>query len=150
MTVATHILTSTDFSNTSDFGVREAAKLAKLTGAKVTLVHVFEPGPPMVADGVGVSGSLGNDNEIITAARRSLERVRDKDLRGVDNVEIELLQGSSASATLCEYAEKNGIDMIVLSTHGRTGLAHLLIGSVAERVVRHASCAVMTIRAPEE
>ena len=103
----------------------------------------------MVADGVGVGGSLGNDNEIVTAARRSLEHVKKKDLEGVENVHLELLQGSSASATLCEYAEKNNVDMIVMSTHGRTGLAHLLIGSVAERVVRHAHCAVMTVRAPD-
>jgi nucleotide-binding universal stress UspA family protein len=51
--------------------------------------------------------------------------------------------------TIVDYAADNGIDLIVMGTHGRTGMAHLLLGSVAERVVRTAHCAVLTVRTPQ-
>ncbi len=56
-----------------------------------------------------------------------------------------LVLGTNAAEGICNYAEKVGVDLIVLSTHGRTGLGHLLIGSVAEKVVRHAHCPVVTV-----
>ncbi|MFT5358234.1 MAG: universal stress protein A, partial [Polyangiales bacterium] len=61
-------------------------------------------------------------------------------------VKIDALQGLSAAATICDYAKQHAVDYIVLATHGRTGLKHMLLGSVAEKVVRHASCSVFVVR----
>ena len=75
-----------------------------------------------------------------------MERLRDERLSGVPGVEFSIKQHPSAAEGICEAAVEAGADLIVLSTHGRTGLAHMLIGSVAERVVRHAPCPVLTLR----
>ncbi|MCZ7684405.1 MAG: universal stress protein [Sandaracinaceae bacterium] len=67
---------------------------------------------------------------------------------GVAKTKTALIVSTNAAEGICNYAAKENVDLIVLSTHGRTGLAHLLIGSVAEKVVRHAPCPVLTVRAP--
>ena len=64
-------------------------------------------------------------------------------------IDSEVLFGHGAR-TIAEYAAERGIDLIVIGTHGRTGFAHLLLGSVAERLVRTAPCPVLTVRHPEE
>jgi nucleotide-binding universal stress UspA family protein len=63
-------------------------------------------------------------------------------------VETRLLQGY-APTEICNFADENAFDLIVMGTHGRRGVKHLLLGSVAERVVRTASCPVLTVRAPK-
>jgi nucleotide-binding universal stress UspA family protein len=63
-------------------------------------------------------------------------------------IETLVVWGGNPPSEICVFAARQGVDLIVMGTHGRTGLAHMLIGSVAERVVRHAPCSVLTVRAP--
>ena len=84
--------------------------------------------------------------EFEESVRREMARLRDAHLAGVGEVELMIEQHASAAEGICEVAETSGADLVVLSTHGRTGLSHMLIGSVAERVVRHAPCPVLTLR----
>jgi nucleotide-binding universal stress UspA family protein len=143
------ILVPTDFSPAASFGLRKAAELARETGAKVTVCHVLDPSPlaPYATRGDAAT-QLDVEQDVEKAIHEALTEVVRTYFPDVAKAKTALIIGSNASDAICHYAEKEDIDMIVLSTHGRTGLAHLLIGSVAERVVRHAACPVLSVRAP--
>jgi universal stress protein A len=148
MSFASHILVPTDFSHASELAAQAAALLAKQFQAKVTLVHVHDPDalrPPVT---IGWSGAQQSAlvSQVEDAVEKSFAELVGKHFDGVEHVSRAILHDASAAHGICRYAEKVGADLIVISTHGRTGLAHLLIGSVAERVVRHASCPVLTLR----
>jgi len=131
------IVVPTDFSVCSMHALRYAERLARRYGAEVVLVHV-DP-TLLVSSDVLVSRR--------TALRKELEDV--VALLGTDGVRTraELRAGAPADEIL-SAAEREGADLIVMGTRGRTGLAHALLGSVAENVVRRASCPVLTVRDP--
>ena len=142
------ILVPTDFSEASELAVDAARILALQNEAKVLLIHVFDPVPlaPIATRHVGAVGQQHLEADLEASIQEALERLRHEKLGDVQDVRTELVLGSSPANTICEYAEKQGVDLIAISTHGRTGLSHLLIGSVAERIVRHAPCPVLTLR----
>jgi len=152
MSLTKNLLVSTDFSPASMLAVDAAAKLASAFGAKVTLAHVFDPAPlaPAPASQLTTAEQLQVEQSYEHRLHEELERVRDEKLDALDDVKVALILGKNAAESLCRYAEKEQIDLIVIATHGRTGLARMLIGSVAERVVRHASCPVLTLRSQLE
>jgi nucleotide-binding universal stress UspA family protein len=138
---AKKILFPTDFSPASEAALEWATALARDTGATLLIVHVEEP--PMAYGGgeLYVVGEEVDRDEL----RRALAKVMPTD----PSVPAEhlLLVGDPASA-LVQTAEKENVDLIVMGTHGRTGLTRLLMGSIAEAVVRRANCPVLTIRQP--
>ena len=147
MTFATHILVPTDFSEASRLGTDAAAMLAERFGAEVTLIHVQND------DALRPPANLGYIPERRAELAREIEVEVDAQLRALlettfAKVEAKAVrvEDSSPARAICAHAEKVGADLIVIATHGRTGLKHLLIGSVAERVVRHASVPVLTLR----
>ncbi len=148
MPFATHILVPTDFSQASELAVDAAAMLARQLGVKLTLVHVHDPDAlrPPATIGWNKSQQEGLEAEIERAVARSFAELKQEHLKGVEVADTVVLHDSSPPHAICSYAEKIGADLIVIGTHGRTGLKHLLIGSVAERVVRHAPCPVLTLR----
>jgi universal stress protein A len=140
------ILVPTDFSPASALALDAAALLAKQFSARVTLLHVFDATPFTLYGGpIGAPGVSGVGPDIEARIHGELTRARDEHFAGL-NAETALVLSTSPSEAICELAKKIGADMIVIATHGRTGLTHLLIGSVAERVVRHAPCPVLTLR----
>lgn len=132
------ILCPIDFSTNSEQALAYASKLARESHARLHLVHVYEP-PLTYTD--------PNEGFVPPADMRPqmelLEGIRPTD----DSVAFrrEFIVGYAPDALL-EYAEKHEIDLIVLGTHGRTGLSRLLMGSVAEAIVRRAPCPVLTMR----
>jgi universal stress protein A len=143
----TRILVPIDFSRHADAAMRYALELARPFQAAVHLVNVVED--PLAA---GVWSS-----EIYTADIEELQinlvRDAEKRLRGcvppdAGTVTTEVRRGPAAKQIL-ETAYERGADLIVMGTHGRTGLAHVVMGSVAEKVLRLASCPVLTLHAPE-
>jgi nucleotide-binding universal stress UspA family protein len=144
------ILAPTDFSPASALALDAAAILARQFGATVALLYVYDPtllSPLYALPGAGtILETVPQTPEFERSARHEMERLRDQHLAGVAAVEILIKQHANAAEGICEVAGAAGADLIVLSTHGRTGLAHMLIGSVAERVVRHAPCPVLTLR----
>jgi universal stress protein A len=145
MTIS-RILVPTDFSPDADAALTYASELAAVVGASVHLLHVVED--PLAA---GVWSS-----EVYTAeiAGLQINLVRDAEQRlghyegaATGRLTTEVRTGPAARAII-DVAKDKGIDLIVMGTHGRTGLAHALMGSVAERIVRHASCPVLTLRRP--
>ena len=81
-------------------------------------------------------------------AQHLLQELRRRGETAFGDIELKtaVVLNANAAVGICDYAAKEEVDLIVLSTHGRTGLSHMLIGSVAERVVRHAPCPVLTLR----
>ncbi len=144
-----NILVATDFSDASRHGLAKAAELAREVGAKITICHVLDPSPfaALAARG-GAAEQLQHEQDIETAIHHALAELVDEFFEGVEEPKTTLIMSPNAAQGICHYAEKEDVELIVLSTHGRTGLAHLLIGSVAERVVRHAPCPVLTVRSP--
>jgi len=132
------ILTTTDFSDASWVGVDYAVELAKETGAALRVIHVFDPAPfaPIATRGQAWHTDIEPEQDIENRIREELARVRQQRLAGLENAKTEMVAGENAAKAILEHAKENDIDLIVLSSHGRTGLAHFLVGSVAEKVVR--------------
>jgi universal stress protein A len=143
-----HILAPTDFSDYSKQALRDAFELAQIFGAKLSLLHVLEPSPYL---GEFTPPTMGEEllGELERQASAELARVLPEAQQATIEVTRAVVMGSP-SLKIVETAEAAHVDLIVMATHGRTGLSHLLIGSVAERVVRTAPCPVLTIRPPAE
>lgn len=151
MSITQSILVSTDFSDGAHHGLVKAAELAVEVGAKVTVCHVLDPSPlaPIAARGAA-AGQFDDEQDLERAIHDALGDVARKYFADVDEVKTTLIMSPNAAQGICHYASKEDTDLIVISTHGRTGLSQLLIGSVAEKVVRHAPCPVLTVRTPFE
>jgi nucleotide-binding universal stress UspA family protein len=139
------ILVPTDFSEPADAALTYAIDLAANLGATVSLVHVFDD--PFAGGGVYTGEYVPMPAEmraeIVADLRRRLADAVSK--RGHSELNPELLIGPTAR-TIVDGARERNVDLIVMGTHGRGGLAHLLLGSVAERVVRSAACPVLIVR----
>jgi nucleotide-binding universal stress UspA family protein len=133
----TQILVPTDFSPQADAALAEARALAAEFGATLHVLHIFE--------NVFLRAVVGNPRDLEAAAQRQLdERLTPEDLR---RGAVAALETSDEPAKeIVQYARETGIDLIVMGTHGRTGLPHVLLGSIAEHVVRTAPCPVLTLR----
>ena len=135
----------TDFSDASGTAISQVKEMVEQFGGVLHLVHVLED-IPYVADFSWNPGPAGELREKRTAAvRQALAEWREKMGLTVDECETVILHGTP-SLEIVEYARAHGAFMVVMATHGRTGLSHLLLGSTAERVVRLAECPVLTVR----
>jgi universal stress protein A len=150
MNLPTHVLVATDFSPASAPALEAAAAQARASGGKLTLIHVYDPSPMVPPAAIPAPRKMEESiaQEIGAKVQAELDRLRGEKLADIANVEAVSVRHANAAFAICDHAEKNGVDLIVVGTHGRTGLSHLLIGSVAERVVRHARCPVLTVPAP--
>ena len=144
------ILVPTDFSETSDGALEYAYQLAEQFGASLQLLHVLDD--PFVTEGLAAEAYMTEAPVLRTAmlrdAQEKLARRAVARKPGALTIDTEVLFGHGAK-TIAEYAATTAADLIVMGTHGRTGMAHLLLGSVAERVVRMATCPVFTVRQPK-
>ena len=141
------ILVPLDFSPPSDYALSYAKALGADFGASLHVLHVVEDrlmtGPWPVEAYLGELPRL-REGLIKDAESRMLECLKSIGQSGIQATG-EVLIGSPFQ-TIVDLAFTSGADLIVMSTHGRTGITHLLIGSVAERVIRHASCPVLVVR----
>jgi len=142
----TRILVPTDFSDGADAALTYALTLADQVGATVQLVHVFEdPNALSLYSHVYVPLVPEMRAEILADIRRLL--VERANASGRSDIATEVLTGPAAK-TIVACATERHCDLIVMGTHGRHGVAHLLMGSVAERVVRTAACPVLVVPRP--
>jgi nucleotide-binding universal stress UspA family protein len=153
------ILVPVDFAAHSTEAVRRAADIALHYSASLTLLYVYEPIDYALAASAVMPGAVPEGYPTFTAEQmrdvtsvyeeRLREAEREVEALGVSRVNSLLLQGPAA-LEIVGFARDQQFDLIVMGTHGRTGLEHLLMGSVAERVLRSASCPVLTVKlAPE-
>jgi nucleotide-binding universal stress UspA family protein len=141
------ILVPVDFSECSMAALEYALFLSRRFQASVDLLHVWQPPRPVWT--ISYPYDVGHEclaifeqteagrqmKEFLARAERETPRVRGR------------LESGDPYRTILEVAEGDGYDLLVMGTHGRTGMSHLLLGSLAEAVVRRAPCPVMTIRA---
>ncbi|MCW8804632.1 MAG: universal stress protein [Ignavibacteriaceae bacterium] len=141
------ILFPTDFSRCAEQALAYAVLLAEKYGAEIHVLHIvtlFEDQPSAISEGISETEEMIRKLEDI--AEKQLNKVVDS--HGADDMKIIALskRGISAAPVILEYASDNNIDLIVMGTHGRRGIEHLLLGSAAEEVVRMSPCPVFTVR----
>src|SRR4051812_39036132 len=142
------ILVPVDFSAHSDLALDVAADLSRRYLASVTLAHMYAPTATALPGGFMFLPEPALD-KLFADLRKGLDdKKRAAEAAGAVNVETRLETGLPASG-VCDLAKAGDFDLIVMGTHGRTGLSHALLGSVAERVARLAHCPVLTVRAQE-
>ena len=139
------ILVPVDFSAHSDRALRYAAKLAGQVGASVELLHVVENINYGAFSEVYVPNMPDLMQELVNDGVQRLTSLKAALFPHGTDVETAVFVGHPASA-IVDHARAGAFDLIVMGTHGRTGLSHMFMGSVAERVVRTAPCAVLTVR----
>jgi nucleotide-binding universal stress UspA family protein len=143
------ILVPTDFSDTSKAALDYARELARMSGASLHLLHVVQDPFAQLwaveADGISVRDVL---ERFVRIAKRQLDETLSDAERNTFRATLETRVGSPPQE-IVDYAKKTGVDLIVMGTHGRGVIVHALIGSVAERVVRMATCPVLTIHKPD-
>ncbi|HOG16299.1 MAG TPA: universal stress protein [Syntrophales bacterium] len=141
------ILHPTDFSAPSLVALEAAKELAAQFSAELSVVHVVSAVPLLpVMEGTSSFDVETYQAELIACSRQALDDLIRKHFPN-GGVRSDLLHGNPADQ-IVRIAEKEGVDLIVLATHGQTGWRHLVFGSVAARVVRLAPCPVLTVRAP--
>ena len=140
------ILVPTDFSEPSDEALQYAKGLAEKFNASLHVLHVLEDlAAHAWTTEVYVSALPGVHEEMERQARERLDQALSPDEQAKYKAELVLRMGS-AFVEVVRYAREQAIDLIVMGTHGRGAIAHMLLGSVAERVVRKANCPVLTVR----
>ncbi|EMT6441077.1 universal stress protein [Neisseria gonorrhoeae] len=149
-----HLVVAVDGSETSINALKHAAELAGVNGARLTLVHVANPAEYMVLAPEFLqhesyeAAAVAQGNEVLDAAERTAREL------GVGNTVKHLLVANKGAREmaqdLVDYADENGAGLLVLGTHGRTGLMHLLMGSFAETVMRQSHLPLLIIRSKAE
>lgn len=138
------ILVPVDFSNCSREGVEYAIGFAKDFGAKIILLHATYLGYVYSCEGTAIYDIPGLQKAAReTAERKMRELVRSVNFGGLKS-ETVFTEGSPV-LDICAFAKDHNVDLIITSTHGLTGFTHVLIGSIAEQVVRHAGCSVLVV-----
>jgi len=146
------ILVPHDFSSSANHAAAIARDEAKLHGARILLLHVIDLPHQLAPDTVIVPEATGAPISVREYAVSSAEtHLQDLTQRlAKDGVSATpFIRVGSPIDEILRFSDENNVDLVVTGTHGRTGLKHLLLGSVAERVVRMSRVPVLTIRAPE-
>ncbi len=144
------ILLPTDFSECAGHALSYATGLARDAGAKLVCVHVIEPVMPAVGY-TGITEPLPMadiSEQMEDSATRELPKIAECDECAGLEVEEVIAHGDPATE-IVRAATEHACDLIVISSHGRTGLGRILFGSTAESVVRHARCPVLVVKPPE-
>jgi nucleotide-binding universal stress UspA family protein len=144
-----NVLVATDFGPAADSALAYGREFARTFGARLHVLHVVEN--PMVypgAEAVGVD-IVRLQADLEAGAQQALDRtVTSEDREQLRAITI-IRTGRSPAVEIVNHAKVAGVDVIIMGTHGRGFMGHLLMGSVAEKVVRLAPCPVLTVRHPE-
>jgi universal stress protein A len=141
------ILVPLDFSKESEKALRYAVTFAEQFGARLILLNVVEPLP--FAD-LGAIPLVMENEAVMAACQAKLEGVVARHRLPESLIEKRLVRPGQAFREIVEAARTLKADLIIISTHGYTGFQHVLLGSTAERVVRHAPCPVLVVRTHEK
>ena len=143
MTLPTNILVPTDFSPTADRALDYAIALGAKLGARIHIVHVIGI-PALGIPEIGLALASVTIDGLVADGQAALDRIADKHRNQATFGEVMLRTGDARDEVL-QVAKEVHADLIVIGTHGRRGVAHALLGSVAETMVRMAPCPVLTV-----
>ena len=149
MILIRNVLVATDFSEPSDAALNYGRELARTFTATLHVLHVADIAT--VQYGIELYSTLLPElqQEVEAAARKQLEGLISEEDRLALRAKPVIVTAVSTAAAIVGYASQHRMDLIVIGTHGRGAVSHLLMGSVAERVVRTATCPVLTVHHPE-
>ncbi len=142
MAIGSRIVVATDFSSAAASAFAPARELAEATGGEIHLVHVWDESVPVPSEDGAHLASLDE-------AKPTLEtRLRDtaREHFGKVTVHVDIIRGDAVDEAIVGYAQTAEADLIVIATEGATGFKRFILGSVAEKVVRGATCPVLTVR----
>jgi nucleotide-binding universal stress UspA family protein len=144
------ILVATDFSEPSEAALAYGRELARQFSSTLLVAHVVEN---VLTGAVGADGFVFTDpsiqQHVDATARKRVESLLSDFDRAVLGAEAVVIVSSTPAYAIVDFAREANVGLIVMGTHGRGAVAHMLMGSVAERVVRLAPCPVLTVRRPE-
>lgn len=144
------ILCPVDFSESSDHAMRYALAFSETYQAELIFVHVMDYATLDMPDYPSVIEFSANIIEQMKEIfEKRLEELTEIEKKEYENISSRLVSGTPFYEII-NLAKEEKVDLIVIGTHGRTGLAHVLMGSVAEKVVRKAPCPVLTVKHPEQ
>jgi nucleotide-binding universal stress UspA family protein len=150
MVTLKRILVATDFGDAAGVAFAYGRELARTFGASLDVLHVADN---VLARGFAGEGYMATypdlQRDVEEAAARQLDALVCDEDRTVLNARTIIRVSTSPALAIVDYAREAHSDLIIMGTHGRGAMAHLLMGSVAERVVRTAPCPVLTVRHPE-
>ena len=144
------IIVCTDFSSCSDLALERAAEISGRDGARVFIIHIHDPkraagpGSRAVAQGDPEAWDEDSMHQLREARHRYFGHLADTD------VQYDAVPSSHPSIEICRIAKETRASLIVVGSHGRTGVLRRLLGSVAEATVRHAPCSVFVVREQAE
>ena len=143
------ILLPTDFSGCANHALPYAAAIAQACQAKIICLHIVEPVVPTVGyTGLAEPLPIADvSDQLEDSAERELPRLAESEELAGLAIE-ELIEHGDPAAEIVRVADERGVDLIIISSHGRTGLGRILFGSTAEAVVRHATCPVLVVKPP--
>jgi nucleotide-binding universal stress UspA family protein len=145
-----HILVATDFSEASDAALRYGRSFARTYGATLHVLHVVDD---IATRATELSAALASSErmqlELEQQGRARLEALLDEEDRRDLHARPIVITSPAPAQSILAYAGEHNVDLIIIGTHGRSGLARLFMGSVAQHVVRLAPCPVLTVRHPE-
>jgi nucleotide-binding universal stress UspA family protein len=145
-----NILVATDFSAPSQAALLYGRNFAHQHAATLHVLHVVDDVASRVLPMTGALPNVGEmQMELEEAARKDLAALLSEDDRRELHAQAVILTSAVPAQSIVSYARDAAIDLIIIGTHGRTGLANLFLGSVAQHVVRMAPCPVLTVRHPE-
>ena len=142
------ILVPVDFSDTARKALQYAVPFGTAFDAEVMLLHVIQPYSVPVELGFLPPEWVDSQQNFVTAAREELDKLCAREIGPRARSQAQVREGLPWQEIIA-VAQETRADLIILATHGRTGLSHVLLGSVAERVIRHAPCPVLVVRNPE-
>jgi nucleotide-binding universal stress UspA family protein len=152
MLTISKILTPVDYSPCSRAALDHALFFAARFSAKIDVMHVWDVPPSVSADMMVESedGPQSMQNVLLHGATKEMTQFLSK-LTAEQRARVAIrVEHGDPVPTILEVAQRDRYDLVVMGTHGRTGLSHLLMGSVAEKVVRQASCPVLTVRLSDD
>ena len=141
------ILAPTDYSELSCAGLRHAFETARELGAELIVLHVVS----MSDDWFSTHEGFSPVRDLMAQQKEFLDKfLREKFAESMNVVEVrQKIELGNPYSNIADLAEREAVDLMVMSTHGRTGLDHILLGSVTEKVIAHAPCPVLAIPAPK-
>ena len=142
------ILVATDFGEASDVALSYGRELARTFNSTLHVLHVADDVYVRLGGDAYAAALPDLQKDIEDGARRQLDALL-VDNDSTPEIKKAVITSGAPAASIVQYARDLAIDLIIVGTHGRGAMAHLLMGSVAERVVRTAPCPVLTVRHPE-
>ncbi|MES2766214.1 MAG: universal stress protein [Bacteroidota bacterium] len=141
-----NILVPTDFSAPAEIALEYAKDIARTHKSVIYIIHCLEPNV-YSGDMTGAMADIGGAHQYLLefSGNELKKKAISLESEGFE-VRIRTLDGGNPADEIVEYADANGIDLICIATHGRNGWARFMLGSIAERVLRKAMCAVLTVR----